>query len=53
MHRYITGLQPGQATAIVTGAISLLVLVGYLLVISLLDVRGGQMQPPPPEALGL
>lgn len=37
--------------AIVTGALSVLVGVLYLLVIALLDSRG-PLQPPPPEAFG-
>lgn len=42
----------GRWVAIVTGAISVLVGVLYLLMIVLLDSRG-PLQPPPPEALGL
>jgi hypothetical protein len=38
--------------ALVTGGISILVAVLYLLMIVLLDSRG-PLQPPPPEALGL
>ncbi|QVL54468.1 MAG: hypothetical protein KFB97_08675 [Cyanobium sp. M30B3] len=37
--------------AIVTGAISVLVAVLYLILIAVLDSRG-PLQPPPPEALG-
>jgi len=54
----MTDLQPapqqrrGRWVAIVTGAISVLVGVLYLLLIVLLDSRG-PLQPPPPEALGL
>ena len=52
-------LQPpaGQAKAgsrwlaIVTGAISILIGVLYLLLITVLDSRG-PLRPPPPEALG-
>lgn len=40
----------GQGTAIVTGAISIIFGVAYLALVSLLDVRGGELQPPPPEA---
>ena len=40
----------GQGTAIVTGAISIIFGVAYLVLVSLLDVRGGELQPPPPEA---
>ncbi|GIL47280.1 hypothetical protein Vafri_4152 [Volvox africanus] len=43
-------LQKGQGTAIVTGAISALLGIGYLALVWLLDSRGGQLQPPPPEA---
>ena len=38
--------------AIITGAISILIAVLYLLLITILDSRG-PMRPPPPEALGL
>jgi hypothetical protein len=38
--------------AVVTGAISVLVGLLYLLMIAVLDSRG-PLQPPPPEALGL
>lgn len=44
------GLQPGQATAIWTGAVSLLLGVAYLALTVALDSRGGSLQPPPPEA---
>ena len=37
--------------AIITGAISILIAVLYLLLITVLDSRG-PMRPPPPEALG-
>ena len=43
-------LVKGQGTAIVTGAISIIFGVAYLVLVSLLDVRGGELQPPPPEA---
>ncbi|GLC44136.1 hypothetical protein PLESTB_000925400 [Pleodorina starrii] len=43
-------LQKGQGTAIVTGAISAILGIGYLALVWLLDSRGGQLQPPPPEA---
>eukprot|EP00878_Enallax_costatus_P002403 GHUV01002579.1.p1 GENE.GHUV01002579.1~~GHUV01002579.1.p1 ORF type:complete len:129 (+),score=20.84 GHUV01002579.1:160-546(+) len=43
-------LKPGQGTAIVTGAISVLFGVAYLVLVQLLDLRGGELQPPPPEA---
>ena len=42
----------GRWVAIVTGAISVLIGVAYLVLISLLDSRG-PLLPPPPEALGL
>jgi hypothetical protein len=41
----------GRWVAIVTGAISVLVGLLYLLMIVVLDSRG-PLQPPPPEALG-
>ena len=44
------GFVKGQGTAIVTGAISIIFGVAYLALVSLLDVRGGELQPPPPEA---
>lgn len=43
-------LAPGQGTAIVTGAISIIFGIAYLVLVSLLDMRGGELQPPPPEA---
>ncbi|GJP30115.1 hypothetical protein CLOM_g13347 [Closterium sp. NIES-68] len=46
------GLLKGQVTAIVTGAISLILAIGYLALVQLLDSRGLQMLPPPPEAFG-
>lgn len=42
----------GRWVAIVTGAISILIAVAYLVLITVLDARG-PLQPPPPEALGL
>lgn len=45
-----TGLKEGQGTAIVTGAISLILGVAYLALTLWLDQRGAQLQPPPPEA---
>lgn len=39
-----------RRTAIVTGALSIAIGVLYLLMISVLDVRG-PLRPPPPEAL--
>ncbi|CAI5977228.1 unnamed protein product [Closterium sp. NIES-64] len=46
------GLVKGQVTAIVTGVISLILAIGYLALVQLLDSRGLQMLPPPPEAFG-
>mmetsp|Transcript_26410 Transcript_26410/g.57612 ORF Transcript_26410/g.57612 Transcript_26410/m.57612 type:complete len:120 (-) Transcript_26410:376-735(-) len=43
-------LEKGQGTAIVTGAVSVIFGVAYLVVVFLLDSRGGELQPPPPEA---
>jgi hypothetical protein len=43
-------LAPGQGTAIVTGAISIIFGIAYLVLVSLLDMRGGELVPPPPEA---
>ncbi|GFR46839.1 hypothetical protein Agub_g8477 [Astrephomene gubernaculifera] len=43
-------LRKGQGTAIVTGAISAILGLGYLVLVWLIDSRGGQLQPPPPEA---
>ena len=42
----------GQATAIVTGAISIILGVAYLVLVQLLDTRGVKLEPPPPEAFG-
>jgi hypothetical protein len=46
------GLKPGQGTAIVTGAISLILGIAYIAITIALDSRGGggSLQPPPPEA---
>jgi hypothetical protein len=44
-------LVKGQGTAIITGAISILFGVAYLALQIFMDSRGGQMLPPPPEAL--
>jgi hypothetical protein len=44
------GLQKGQGTAIVTGVISIIFGVAYLALVYVMDTRGGQMLPPPPEA---
>jgi hypothetical protein len=43
-------LAKGQGTAIVTGAISVIFGVAYLALVYVMDMRGGEMQPPPPEA---
>ena len=43
--------QRGRWVAIVTGALSVLIGVAYLVLITLLDSRG-PLLPPPPEALG-
>lgn len=43
------GLQPGQGTAIVTGAISLILGIAYIALSVALDSRG-ELLPPPPEA---
>lgn len=45
-------LAKGQGTAIITGAISVLFGIGYLVLVQLLDMRGNEMLPPPPEAFG-
>ena len=41
----------GRWVAVVTGALSVLIGVAYLVLITVLDSRG-PLQPPPPEALG-
>jgi hypothetical protein len=41
----------GKWVAILTGALSILIGVAYLVLITVLDSRG-PLQPPPPEALG-
>ncbi|KAL3693064.1 hypothetical protein R1sor_006715 [Riccia sorocarpa] len=43
-------IQRGRNTAIITGAISVLLGVGYLVLIQLLDTLGIELIPPPPEA---
>ncbi|CAK9866203.1 unnamed protein product [Sphagnum jensenii] len=40
----------GQATAVVTGAVAVLLGVAYLVLVRLLDTRGVTLIPPPPEA---
>ena len=42
----------GRWVAIITGAISILIAVAYLVLITVLDSRG-PLLPPPPEAMGL
>jgi hypothetical protein len=42
----------GRWVAVITGALSVLIGVAYLVLITLLDSRG-PLLPPPPEALGL
>ncbi|KAL6767302.1 hypothetical protein ACKKBG_A39425 [Auxenochlorella protothecoides x Auxenochlorella symbiontica] len=46
-------VQRGQVVAIITGGISLAIAVFYLALVQILDVRGGEMLPPPPEALNI
>ncbi|KAL3680051.1 hypothetical protein R1sor_023007 [Riccia sorocarpa] len=43
-------IQRERNTAIITGAVSVLLGVGYLVLIQLLDTRGIELIPPPPEA---
>nr|ABK22574.1 unknown [Picea sitchensis] len=43
-------IKKGQITAILTGAITIILGVGYLVLVQLLDTRGVVLQPPPPEA---
>ncbi|KAK9805277.1 hypothetical protein WJX72_010468 [[Myrmecia] bisecta] len=43
----------GQRTAIVTGAASIIFGVVYLVLVQILDSRGSDLKPPPPEAFGL
>ncbi|MEB3173286.1 MAG: hypothetical protein VKL97_05420 [Cyanobacteriota bacterium] len=42
----------GRWVAVITGALSVLIGVAYLVLITVLDSRG-PLLPPPPEALGL
>eukprot|EP00890_Picochlorum_soloecismus_P005360 jgi/Picsp_1/5825/NSC_03184-R1_---NA--- len=44
------GLAKGQSTAIITGAISIIFGIAYLALVQFMDLRGGELQPPPPEA---
>lgn len=43
-------LAKGQGTAIVTGVISIVFGIAYLVLVQLLDMRGSELLPPPPEA---
>ena len=43
-------LAKGQGTAIVTGVISAGLGIAYLALVWVMDQRGGQLLPPPPEA---
>ncbi|KAG1676356.1 hypothetical protein FOA52_001151 [Chlamydomonas sp. UWO 241] len=43
-------LEKGQGMAVVTGGISIVFGVAYLALVYMMDSRGGQMMPPPPEA---
>jgi hypothetical protein len=40
----------GSKTALATGIISVVIGVAYLALVAFLDMRGGEMLPPPPEA---
>lgn len=40
----------GQRTAIWTGAVSVVFGIAYLILVQFLDLRGGELLPPPPEA---
>lgn len=42
--------ESAQRTAIVTGAISVIFGVAYLVLVQFMDMRGGELLPPPPEA---
>ncbi|KAK9862984.1 hypothetical protein WJX84_001031 [Apatococcus fuscideae] len=42
--------EEGQTTAIITGAISIIIGVLYLGLVQFMNVRGGELLPPPPEA---
>lgn len=43
----------GQRTAIWTGAVSIIFGVAYLALVGMMNMRGDELLPPPPEALGL
>ena len=43
-------IEKGQRTAVFTGVISLVLGVAYLFIVFLLDSRGSELKPPPPEA---
>lgn len=51
---YIGGqkMNSGKIVAIITGAISIILSLGYLILVQILDFRG-DMVPAPMEALGL
>ena len=40
----------GQGTAMWTGAVSVIFGVAYLALVYMMDSRGGELLPPPPEA---
>ena len=42
----------GRFVAIITGAFSIMIGLIYLMLITILDLRGSEMLPPPPEAFG-
>ncbi|KAK9832443.1 hypothetical protein WJX74_010374 [Apatococcus lobatus] len=42
--------EEGQTTAIITGAVSIIIGVLYLGLVQFMNVRGGELLPPPPEA---
>lgn len=50
MNEQKSGLAKGQGTAIVTGVISIVFGIAYLALVQVMDMRGGELQPPPPEA---
>lgn len=43
-------IEGGQRTAIFTGALSIILGVAYIALVQILDSRGSQLLPPPPEA---
>ena len=48
--RQQAGLAKSQSTAIITGAISIIFGIAYLALVQFMDLRGGELLPPPPEA---